>query len=388
MTPSSLVPSTQRALLLDEFGQLRVATEAGVPPLPPGYVLIKTGAVALNPSDYKILHNFPVPGAYVGSDFSGTVVEIAPDVDRTSHVRPGAVVSGTAFCFAPAHRLAAGAMAEYVRARADLLLRVPTSTLGYQSNPPADSTKMQEGAIGPLQAATLGTALATCIIAFWSEDALGLSRYPDDSSFVRPEKPGPQVLVYGGSTATGTIALQLLRLSGYDPIATCSPRNFELARSRGASAVFDYAASDVVTQIRAHTGGRLKYVLDCISTASSVIMCYDAIQRPGGRYASLESVEASLLARREAVRATFVLAAEVYGEQIELGHDAYDRPASADKHELAVRCMAMMQRLLDAGVLRSHPIEILQGGLQGAREGLDVLGKGGVSGKKLVAIIG
>lgn len=52
------------------------------------------------------------------------------------------------------------------------------------------------------------------------------------------------MLVYGGSTATGTIATQLLELSGYDPIATCSPRNFDLVRSRGASAVFAAQAMD------------------------------------------------------------------------------------------------------------------------------------------------
>ncbi|KAG8156806.1 hypothetical protein KVR01_013411 [Diaporthe batatas] len=366
------IPSSQRALQQGEDGRLRLVTDAAIPSLLPGYVLVKTHAVALNPSDHKITTGFPIPGAYSGSDFSGTVVQVAEDVD-TAACPLGGRVCGAAFGFSPSHRLASGAFAEYVRVRTDLLLRIPTT--------PHDGDL--EG-IGLLGAATLMTALSTCSLAFWSQDALDLEGTPEAP--LEHEKPTP-VLVYGGSTATGTIAVQLLRLSGYDPIATCSPRNFDLVRGRGASAVFDYSAPDVAAQIKTATAGRLRYVLDCISDAESATACYGAIQRPGGRYASLERVPAELLTRRRAVRAGFVLAAEAFGEDIELGHDGYDRPASAEKHELAVQSLAMLQRLLDSGKLKAHPIELLEGGLQGVIGGLDVLAAKGISGKKLVSII-
>lgn len=132
--------------------------------------------------------------------------------------------------------------------------------------------------VSPLQAATLGTAIATCILALWSSDALGLSGTPEFPNI--PDKPIP-VLVYGGSTATGTIAIQLLNLSGYNPIATCSPRNFDLVCGRGATIVFDYANSDVGSKIKKYLEGKLKLVMDCISNVDSVGICYDAIQRPG-----------------------------------------------------------------------------------------------------------
>ena len=76
--------------------------------------------------------------------------------------------------------------------------------------------------------------------------------------------------MYGGSTATGTIAIQLLRLSGLDPIRTCSSHNFALVRSRGAGTVFDYSDPDTPAAIKKHTGGQLKHDLDCISDAQSV----------------------------------------------------------------------------------------------------------------------
>lgn len=366
---STSIPTSQRALQQGQDGQLRVVHDAAIPPLLPGYVLVKTYAAALNPSDQKITTGFPIPGAYSGTDFSGTVVQLADDVDPA--VWPlGSQVCSAAFCFSPSHRLASGAFAEYVRVRADLLLRIP-------HNGDLDQ-------LGFLQAATLMTALSTCSLAFWSQDGLDLAGTPETP--LLSEKPVP-VLVYGGSTATGTIAIQLLRLSGYDPIATCSPRNFDLVRSRGASAVFDYSSLDVAAQIKTHTSGRLKYVLDCISTPESVTVCYGAIQRPGGRYASLELVPAELLAKRRAVRAEFVLAAEAFGEDIELGHEGYDRPAIREKHELAVRSLRMLQQLLDSAKLEAHPIEVLEGGLQGIARGLDVLAAKGVSGKKLVSII-
>lgn len=376
ITMSFPIPSSQRAVQQDQIGRLRLVDDAAIPTLLPGYALVKTHAVALNPSDHKISHNFPLPGAYCGTDFSGTIVQLAPpasDADSVpSQWKVGDMVCGAAFCFAAQHRLASGAFAEYVRVRADLLLRVPNS--------PSSSTTM-----GPLEAATLMTALSTCLLAFWTPDALDLIGTPETP--LVSEKPVP-VLVYGGSTATGTIAIQLLKLSGYDPIATCSPRNFALVRGRGASAVFDHLAPNVAASIKSHTNGRLKFVLDCISTPESVTVCYDAIQRPGGRYASLEVIQpAELLAKRKAVRPKFVLAAEALGEEIALGQEDYDRPADRDKYVFAARQLAMLQSLLDGGQLRAHPTEVLQGGLPDVVGGLERLATGGVSGKKLVAVV-
>ncbi|KAI1467234.1 MFS general substrate transporter [Daldinia caldariorum] len=308
------LPPSQQALQQDDNGQPYLVDKAAIPSLPPGYVLVKTYAVALNPSDHKILRNFPIPGAYLGSDFSGTVVQAAADVD-TDALKLGTMVSGAAFNFSPTHRKANGAFAEYVRARADLLLRIAPP-----ASPSPSPSINNPATMDPFQAATLATAICTCILAFWSPDALNLPGTPDAPE-VR-EKPTP-VLVYGGSTATGTIAIQLLRQSGYDPIATCSRRNFGLVRDRGASAALDRVAyedgdGDLAAEIAARAGGRLRYALDCVSDARSAAVCYAAIQRPGGRYASLERVPEEILGARQAVRAAFVLAAEAYGEDVEL----------------------------------------------------------------------
>ncbi|TGJ84018.1 hypothetical protein E0Z10_g4731 [Xylaria hypoxylon] len=369
---SRQLPSRQIAIQQGNDGHPLLVTDAAVPALLPGYVLVKTFAVSLNPSDHKILTNFPLSGAFIGTDFSGIVVETADDVKGDTLIKPGTWVSGAAFCFAPEHRLSCAAFSQYVRVRASLLLRIP---------PPM----LSPGGVGLLEAATLGTAIATCILALWSPDALNLPGTPDKPD---PSTEAVPVLVYGGSTATGTIAIQLLGLSGYEPITTCSPHNFDLVSRRGASAVFDYSDPDVTEHIKARTGGRLKYALDCISNTASARLCYAAIQRPGGRYVSLERVPEELLAVRRVVRPTFVLAAEAFQEEIKLGHDGYDRPINKAKYELAVQYTEIIQRLLDQGKLTAHPVEILEGGWQGVLKGLEFLAGGGkLSGKKLAAMV-
>lgn len=58
--------------------------------------------------------------------------------------------------------------------------------------------------------------------------------------FETPAQEPFDVLVYGGATSTGTMAIQLLKRCGLRVLTTCSPRNFELVRSYGADVCFDY----------------------------------------------------------------------------------------------------------------------------------------------------
>lgn len=81
-----------------------------------------------------------------------------------------------------------GAFAEYVKLVGDLTFKVP------------DNMSMES-------AAALGTAIASaCMVLFWS---LG---WPIDLLDGKKSEEKPPVLVYGGSTTTGTMMLQLLHL--------------------------------------------------------------------------------------------------------------------------------------------------------------------------------
>jgi len=59
-----------------------------------------------------------------------------------------------------------------------------------------------------------------------------------------------QFLVWAGSTGVGMYAIKLASLLGYRVVTTASPHNFELVKSLGASAVFDYKDPGVPTKIQ------------------------------------------------------------------------------------------------------------------------------------------
>lgn len=187
-TVSESLPTCQRAVIEDESGQPVIANDVPLPAILPKTVLVKTVAVAINPFDYKMPKTFPSAGATIGIDFVGRIVRI--DADAAS-LRPdlsmGDMVCGFIHGSNPAVP-DSGAFAEYVRAPAQLVYKVPTAM------------KVEE-------ATTFGCALASMCLALWKCLELPASPRQPLSS----ETP-VYVLVYGGSTATGTMALQLLKL--------------------------------------------------------------------------------------------------------------------------------------------------------------------------------
>ncbi|KAI1500225.1 zinc-binding dehydrogenase [Biscogniauxia marginata] len=354
--PSSMpIPDRQQAIIQDTSGRPIIVNDAPVPALRPGTMLVKTAAVALNPSDYKMGAAFPSPGALIGMDFAGHVVKLnttRPDLSI------GDAVCGIIHGSNPADH-EGGTFAEYVLAHTDLAFKVP------------DGVSLE-------QAATLGTALFTSCVALW--DSLKITASPDE-----PAKEAFPVLVYGGSTACGTMAMQLLRLSGIDPIVTCSPKNFDLVKSYGAKAMFNYTSPDVAGDIKMYTKGRLRHALDCITCQESTTCCFSALGRPGGRYACLEACPADWRTR-EVVKAEFIMSLEVFGKEVKLGGE-YGRLADPRKHDMATKYSRVFQRLLDEGSIRAHPTEVVGRGFESILGGLQQLKSGSVSGKKLVVLL-
>jgi nucleoside-diphosphate-sugar epimerase len=183
---SDYIPSTQIAIVEDSDGMPIIINDKPVPKLRQDTVLIKTVAVALNPSDYKMGAAAPSAGAIVGMDFAGRIVAISKAIDRAD-LSVGDMVCGIVHGSNPDDH-ESGSFAQYVLAAADFVLKVPAG-------------------MSPQQAATLGTGLLTGCMALWS--SLEIPATPDDPARGNMKIP---VLVYGGSTSSGTIAIQLLKL--------------------------------------------------------------------------------------------------------------------------------------------------------------------------------
>lgn len=164
---------------------LTVAHDRPLPPLPtPYHVLIQVKAVGLNPTDHKMVTHFPMPNTTVGCDFCGVVVESGP-----SSIHPlGTRVCGADFPYRKDNPYN-GAFAQHVVADSRHLLIVPEGM-----------SDLQGAALG-------GIGWGTAALAMADSEALGLEGLPSSPC----EKDVP-VVVYGGGTATGIMAVQMLKL--------------------------------------------------------------------------------------------------------------------------------------------------------------------------------
>ncbi|KAI1259183.1 GroES-like protein [Xylariaceae sp. FL1019] len=361
------LPLFQTAIKQASGGIPVIVSDTPVPNVTPGTALVRVAAVGLNPTDYKMPTNFPTAGATVGCDFAGTIVSIKQDKEGGELdsdglcrlLRLGDRVCGAVHGSNPANK-DEGSFAEYVLTPTSMLIRIPDSVRWEQA-----------AALGGVGHGTVAQALWSC---------MRLQHSPDSPA---SEDTSVAVLVYGGSTATGTMAMQLLRMSGLKPIAVCSTRSFAIARQYGAAAVFDYRSPSCGADIRAYTGNSLFYALDCISDKRSVEICYKALGRAGGKYVCLESQPQEAFAQRRAVRPEFLMAYDMFGKGIELPGD-YGRAPNLGRYELGQRWSRTFQTLLEENKISFHPIKILSGKWDGILAGLDLLRKGQVSGTKLV----
>lgn len=85
----------------------------------------------------------------------------------------------------------------------------------------------------------------------WPMGKDALAKFTEQAEQGSSPGPGPAevVTVWGGSSAVGVSAIQLLKAAGYRVVGLSSARNHELLRSSGADACFDYGDERVVSQV-------------------------------------------------------------------------------------------------------------------------------------------
>ncbi|WP_164234510.1 NADP-dependent oxidoreductase [Microbacterium hydrocarbonoxydans] len=177
-------------------------SEVEIPVAGPGEVLVKVGAVGLNPVDVKIRAAATDFGPirytdHPGWDVAGVVSDVGDDAGEWA---PGDRVFALAAFPDAAHTLA-----EYAVVRARDLAAAPASW------------SIAQAGAAPLAALTAWQAL--------------------DVAEVRS---GQRVLVLGGAGGVGHLAVQLAKARGAEVIATARPGKQELLRSWGADTVIDY----------------------------------------------------------------------------------------------------------------------------------------------------
>ncbi|KAK3058304.1 hypothetical protein LTR09_001382 [Extremus antarcticus] len=323
--------------------------EVPLPKMRDDYVLVKVSNVALNPTDWKHVAReaMATPGCTVGCDYSGIVEEVGSKV--TKEWKKGDRVAGFTHGVNKVE-LEDGCFAEYCVAKADVQIKVPENM-------------SDEGA------STLGVGVVTVGQGLYQSLGLPL---PGSG------KSDEWLLIYGGSTATGSLAIQYAVHSGCKVIVTCSPRNAAFCKSLGAIEAFDYKNTEVGKKIREYTGDSLTKVFDCISEGDSPKICCDAISSKGGVISYLLQAKHD----REDVENKHTLGYTVTGESFEFR--SREMPAKPEDFEFGKKFIELSTKLLASSQISVHPPKVGKGGLKGVLEGMDDLKEGRVSGVKLV----
>ncbi|KUI61326.1 Enoyl reductase LovC [Cytospora mali] len=157
--------------------------------------------------------------------------------------------------------------------------------------------------------------------------------------------------------------------AGLKPIVTCSPENTALLKSLGAVETFDYRSPACGMQINHYTKGKLSRALDCISTAETMSMCYEAIGASGDRYLALDPISTHVKYTRRDVLADWMVAFTVFGAPVKSG-GVYGRPAMPQHRALASRLFALVERLIEEGMLKAPPFQVRSGGLEAVAGGV------------------
>ncbi|AEO64814.1 uncharacterized protein THITE_2040523 [Thermothielavioides terrestris NRRL 8126] len=351
MTDALEIPETMLAVRARGPGQLYLDPTTPVPAVRSGYLLIRVMSVALNPSDYKRLAVFGEGTPHtMGCDVAGRVVLCGEDVNQD--YRPGDRVAGLCYGMKPGDP-SSGAFGQYALLKGALSMRVPEH-------------------VSDAEAATI---------------AVGVN-FAGQGTYLLARGPVPSVLIYGGATATGMIALQLARLSGCRVLTTCSPRNFQLVKALGAHEAFDYHdATGCGPAIRAATGDGLLYALDCVTVGDSQRICADALTARGSGVAKYTaSLPDGDSFPRLDVQHGWTSGYSAFGEGTHLAGPLGE--ANAADLEFAARFWKLAAELLRQDRIRlGSLVHLRDGGLQGVPEGLSELRSGRVSAGKLVYVL-
>lgn len=220
------VPDVMKAIDPEQPGgpEVLVLVDRPVPQPGPGEVLVKVAAAGVNrPEVMQRQGKYPPPpGApsILGMEISGTIVAVGDDVgDEQIGQSVCALISG-------------GAYAEYAVAPFGQCLPVP------------EALTMVEAAAMPETLFTVWTNLFERAYA----------------------TEGDTVLVHGGTSGIGTMAIGLCNLFGIDIIVTAgSKAKCEASLSLGATHAIDYKTEDFVERVKQITDGKgVAAVLDMV----------------------------------------------------------------------------------------------------------------------------
>lgn len=279
------------------------------------------------------------------SDVSGIVSAVGPDVVI---FKKGDRVLGFADGFSSG-KIDNAAFQTYTVVQAASAAKIP------------DGMDFEHGAMLPM-------AVATSSIALFNDLGLPLP------TLKSVEKSGSSILVWGGASGLGSMAIQLAHLAGFTVYAVSSPVHHAYLRSLGATELFDYRSPTVVDAIidaAKRAEQPISYALDVISEAKTLKATAEVLLGSEGRGGKLAYV---LPWPESDTKPDGVELLSVSGENIWTTRKDISTWLFHD----------FLPAALENGVIVPSPkLQVIEGGLNGLQSAMDSVKKG-VSGQKLV----
>ncbi|KAI0379066.1 chaperonin 10-like protein [Hypomontagnella monticulosa] len=245
-----------KALVLRASKGTAQVEEIDAPVPGPTEILVRVGAVALNPVDWIFVYHYPIAAQeqrVVGSDFAGTVVGVGEALRDNATVdertRLGTRVAGFVQGACSINDRP-GAFAEFVAIPYDLVWRVP------------DSLSLEQASSISLNGIT---AVQTLFGRLGLPGPFGTVAGAADAFQGRTAADGPvNVFIYGASTSLGLYMAQIVRLAEHTTgqkvrlIGTASKARHGLLKQKPYEydAVVDYRDDNWPEQVRAATEGK------------------------------------------------------------------------------------------------------------------------------------
>jgi aspyridone synthetase trans-acting enoyl reductase len=204
----------QTAIVTKADGSLLETLELDIPICARDSVLVKVHSLALNPSDFKMPLVVKHAGLVVGCDFAGEIIEVGADVNALQRYgcEPWVVgdrVTGAVHGSNTAHP-SFGSFAQFINADPLILIRIPP-TWSWASAAAVGGSCV--GAVGLALFKELQLDISKLEVDKVAKQSNGTylnGNITSNTSLIANSDLKKVVLVYGGSTACGTIAIQLL----------------------------------------------------------------------------------------------------------------------------------------------------------------------------------
>lgn len=222
------------------------------------------------------------------------------------------------------------------------------------------STPLPEAA-----AVILNLAAVVCALSV----SLSLARPP---LFGGPEPQGRKILIYGGSSASGQLAVKYATSAGYTVVTTSSPQNRDVVASLGPAHIIDHTLppAGIVAELNAQ--GPYHKIFDTIGLPPVTNIMAEYISSiGGGSYNTFIPLLGSEKPIPENVERIFAPYIRAFDDE-------------ANMHITRWFYEEYVPQGLESGLIAPNRLKFIDGGLGNVQEALDLMVNGRVSGKKLV----